>query len=112
MKFLALAFGLTLAATSATAQAVTHEHDMSQHQATAQTVAQHSGVGVLKAVNAKDSKVQIAHEPIAELGWPAMTMWFTLRDPLPLELKVGGAVRFELAQENGKQWVIVKIGRK
>lgn len=112
MKVLALTLGLTLAATNATAQAVTQEHDMSQHQATAQTVAQHSGVGVLKAINAKDSKVQIAHEPIAELGWPAMTMWFTLHGSLPQNLKVNDAVRFELVQENGKQWVIIKIGRK
>lgn len=112
MKVLALTLGLTLAATSATAQAVTQEHDLSQHQATAQTVAQHSGVGVLKAINAKDNKVQIAHEPIAELGWPAMTMWLTLYDPLPLELKAGDAVRFEMQQNDKKQWVIVKINRK
>jgi Cu/Ag efflux protein CusF len=112
MKIFSLALGLTLAATTMTAHAATQEHDMSQHQAAAQTVALHSGVGVLKAVNAKDSKVQIAHEPIAELGWPAMTMWFTLHDPLPLELKGGDAVRFEMQQNDRKQWVIVKIGRK
>lgn len=112
MKIFALALSLTLAVTTVTAHAATQEHDMSQHQAAAQTAAQHSGVGVLKAVNVKDGKVQIAHEPIAELGWPAMAMWFTLRDSLPLELKVGDAVRFEMQQNDKKQWVIVKIGRK
>ena len=108
MKTLALALGLTLVATSATALAATHEHDMAQHQ----TVAKHAGVGVLKALNAKDGKVQIAHEPIAELGWPAMTMWFVLRAPAPQDLKIGDTVHFEMLQSNKKHWVIVKIGRK
>jgi Cu/Ag efflux protein CusF len=41
-----------------------------------------------------------------------MTMWFVLRTPLPQNLKVGDSVRFEMVQENGKQWVIVKIANK
>ncbi|HZW24184.1 MAG TPA: copper-binding protein [Gallionella sp.] len=111
MRKLTLALGLAIAAGCATAQAATHEHDMSQQQAASQpAAAMHQGSGVLKAVNT--GKVQIAHEPIAELGWPAMTMWFALRASLPRGLKAGDAVRFELAQENGKQWVIVAIRRK
>ena len=109
MKKLALILGFALAATGGIAQADTHEHDMSRAASQAnQNV--HTGTGVLKAVNA--GKVQIAHQPIDSLGWPAMTMWFALRVSLSQDLKVGDAVRFELAQENGKQWVIVKIGRK
>lgn len=110
MRKLTLALGLAIAAVCVTAQAATHEHDMSQHQAASQAAAIHKGSGVLKAVNA--GKVRIAHEPIAELGWPAMTMWFALRGPLPPGLKAGDAVNFELAQENGRQWVIVAIKRK
>lgn len=112
MKIFVLALGLTLAATTMTTQAASHEHDMSEHQTTAQTAARYTGVGVLKAVNAKDGKVQIAHEPIAALGWPAMTMWFALRDSLPMEIKADAAVRFEMIQDEKKQWVIVRIGRK
>jgi Cu/Ag efflux protein CusF len=113
MKKLTLALGLTIAASCGTAQAATHEHDMSQHQAASQAKQnEHTGTGVLKAVNAKDGKVQIAHHPIDSLGWPAMTMWFVLRSPLPPDIKVGDAVRFELAQENSKQWLIVTIKRK
>ncbi|MFZ2162777.1 MAG: copper-binding protein [Sideroxyarcus sp.] len=67
---------------------------------------------MLKSVNAKDGKVLIAHEPIADLDWPSMTMWFALREPLPKDLKTGDAVRFEIMQGEKKQWVIVKIGRK
>ena len=114
MKTLTLAFGMAIAATAGMAHAATHEHDMSQHRAMqlAANAARHEGVGVLKAVNAKDGKVQLAHEAIAGLGWPAMTMWFVLRDPLPQDLKVGDAVSFELMQGKSNQWVIVKIGRK
>lgn len=112
MNKLTIAFFLALLASNGTAVAASHEHhDMSSHQPQ-QTVATQASVGVLKAVNAKDSKVQIAHEPIAALGWPEMTMWFVLRAPLPQDIKVGDTVRFEMTQESNKQWVIVRIGRK
>lgn len=115
MNTLAIALGLAIAATGGMAHAATHEHDMPQHRVAMQLVAnaaRHEGVGALKAVNAKDGKVQLAHEAIAGLGWPPMTMWFALRDPLPQDLKVGDTVRFELMQGDSNQWLIVKIGRK
>ena len=115
MKTLTLALSMTLAIGSGMTHAATHEHDMSRHQMAMQMASSeigHEGVGVLKAVNAKAGKVQIAHEAIADLSWPAMTMWFALRDPLPQDLRAGDAVRFELMQDEKNQWVIVKIGRK
>ncbi|MDO8989782.1 MAG: copper-binding protein [Sideroxyarcus sp.] len=112
MKTLTLALALAIATCSGTARAASHEHEHQHDMATQQAATTHTGTGVLKAVNAKDGKVQIAHEPIAELDWPAMTMWFTLREPLPKNLKAGDAVRFEIMQGEKKQWVIVKIGRK
>ena len=112
MKTLTLIFFFILLATGTAARAASHEHEHQHDTATQQAAATHAGTGVLKAVNAKDGKVQIAHEPIAELDWPSMTMWFTLRDPLPKDLKAGDAVRFEMMQGEKKQWVIVKIRRK
>lgn len=112
MKTLTLAFLFALLATGTAARAASHEHEHQHDTATQQAAATHTSVGVLKAVNAKDGKVQIAHEPIAELDWPSMTMWFTLREPLSKDLKAGDAVRFEIMQGEKKQWVIVKIGRK
>lgn len=112
MKTLTLAFILALLATSIASRAASHEHEHQHDATTQQAAATHTGVGVLKAANAKDGKVQIAHEPIAELDWPAMTMWFMLQTPLPQNLKVGDKVRFEMVQKNGKQWVIVNIGRQ
>lgn len=111
MKTLTLAIFLVLLVTGIPARAASHEHehhDMSMHQATATQ----SGTGVLKAVNAKAGKVQIAHEPIAALDWPAMTMWFVLKTPLPQDLKVGDSVSFEMKENEKKQWEIVRIGRK
>lgn len=114
MKPLVLALSMAIAATSGMAHAATQEHDMPQQQTTQQAANpdQHEGIGVLKAVNSKSDKVQIAHEAIAGLGWPPMTMWFALRDPLPRNIKVGDTVRFELTQEETKQWTVAKISRK
>jgi len=93
------------------ALATSHEHGMSHHQMATQATTQHS-TGILKAVNAAAGKVQIAHDPIPALGWPAMTMWFAMQSPLPDNLKTGDKVRFEMVQPNAKQWVIVKIRRE
>lgn len=115
MKTLMLILGMTLAIGGGMAHAEMHDHDMSQHQMSMQVAsseAAHVGVGVLKTVNAKAGKVQIAHEAIATLGWPPMTMWFAVRDPLPQDIKAGDTVRFELMQDANNQWVIVKIGHK
>ncbi len=115
MKTLAIALGLVIAANTEMVLAETQEHDMSQHQMTKHSTvdsASHEGVGVLKAVNAQAGKLQIAHEPIADLGWPAMTMWLPVRDPLPHDIQVGDAVHFELMRGENNQWAIVKIVRK
>jgi Cu(I)/Ag(I) efflux system protein CusF len=112
MKTLILTLSMMLASTAVVAQAATPEHDMSQHQMATPTAARHTGVGVLKAVNAKDGKVQIAHETIADLGWPPMTMWFEMKTSLPEGLKVGDTVSFELEQFHSKSWVITRIERK
>ncbi len=113
MKTLTLILTLTIAASNGMAQAATQEHDMSQHQMPmASSKMGHDAVGIIKDINTTSGKVLIAHEAIADLSWPPMTMWFTLRDPLPKDLKAGDAIRFELMQGENKQWVIVKIGRK
>ena len=111
MKTLTRAFIIALLATGTAARAASHEHEH-QHDTATQQAATHAGTGVLKAVNAKDGKVQIAHEPIAALDWPAMTMWFMLHAPLPADIKVGDGVRFEMTQGDNKQWMIIKISRK
>ncbi|MDD5057672.1 MAG: copper-binding protein [Sideroxydans sp.] len=111
MKHLTLALAFAFIASSGITQAASHEHDMSQHQMVMQPATQ-QGTGIIKALNAKSNKIQISHEPIAELGWPSMTMWFVLQNPMPADIKIGDAVQFEMQENDKKQWVIVKIARK
>ncbi len=115
MKTLTLLLSMTLASGSGMAQAAGLAHDMSQHEMATMAAANTSGptgVGVIRAVNETASKVQIAHEPIAGLNWPAMTMWFELQKPLPANLKVGDRVLFELTQNLNNKWVITRIESK
>ncbi len=101
---------IALIAGTGTANAATSSPD----QGTINTPARirHEGSGVLKAVNQEAGKVQLAHEAIPSLNWPPMTMWFMLQSPLPGNVKVGDAVRFELEQTRGGEWVITRIERK
>ena len=102
---------LTLSLLSVPAHAEMHEHhhDMAQPAMSHEQAATHQGTGVLKAVNAKAHKVQIAHEAIPGLDWPPMVMWFALQGELPQDLKMGDKVQFELQQVDGKKWGISHI---
>jgi len=115
MKMPSLALAMTIAATSGIAQAAAPEQDMPQHQMTMRPAAsqtRYEGTGLIKEVNAKAGKILIAHEPIALLHWPAMTMWLTLQAPLPYGIKVGDRVHFELEQTHSKAWVITHVESK
>ena len=55
------------------------------------------GRGKVIDVDAKSNHVTLNHEPIAELGWPAMTMGFKVKDSNQLRnLKAGDEVEFDL----------------
>ena len=62
------------------------------------------GRGKVVNVDVKSNHVTLDHEPIAELGWPAMTMGFKVKDSQQLsKLKVGDEVDFDLkAEASGK----------
>jgi len=58
------------------------------------------GRGKVVNVDVKSNHVTLDHEPIAELGWPAMTMGFKVKDSQQLsKLKVGDDVDFDLKAE-------------
>ena len=66
-----------------------------------------TGTGVLNAVG--EGKVNISHDPIEALGWPAMTMDFELAEGVDASgLAPGAQVEFELA-EGGEGYVIAAI---
>lgn len=54
------------------------------------------GVGVITALDLKAAKVTIKHGAIPSVGWPAMTMTFSVKPPVLLKgLKVGQTVAFD-----------------
>jgi Cu(I)/Ag(I) efflux system membrane fusion protein len=59
-----------------------------------------NGHGMVVNVDVKSNHVTLDHEPIASLGWPAMTMGFKVKDSQQLsKLKVGDEVDFDLKAE-------------
>jgi len=109
MKKLTLA--IALLASLGLAHAASHEHEMHHDMASHEVhAAMHQGMGVVKAV--KSGKMQITHEPIPSLQWPAMTMWFELKGHAGHDIKVGDRVHFEMMQGEKKQWVIEKIEKQ
>ena len=76
------------------------------------------GHGKVVEVDAMSGKLILNHEPIAELGWPSMTMGFKVKESKQLEkLKVGDAVEFDLKAEASEkpdmpaQYMIERIGK-
>ena len=68
-----------------------------------------TGSGSVVSVDKAAKKVVLAHDPIAALGWPAMTMGFAVEDPALLDgLKSGQKVRFDFRTQ-GNVAVIVDI---
>ena len=60
------------------------------------------GKGVLRAVNAQERKVNMTHEPIPAIDWPAMTMDFHVAEGVSLDgFKAEDAVEFQLKQDDG-----------
>ena len=69
----------------------------------------HKATGVVKSVDAKNNTVTLAHDPVASLKWPAMTMAFKADDPKLVQgLKPGQKVDFEFTQR-GKDYVLTSI---
>ena len=69
----------------------------------------HVAHGVVKSVDPAAGKVNIAHEPIESLGWPAMGMNFKAHDPALLKgVEPGQKVEFDLVKF-GNEYRITKI---
>lgn len=67
------------------------------------------GRGRITAVNAAEGLLEMAHEAIPAIDWPAMTMPFDVADPGLLQgLQAGQEVEFDLARQ-GEGYVVVAI---
>ena len=68
------------------------------------------GAGVVKEVKAADHKLNLEHEPIAALDWPAMTMDFDVSPDVSLEdVHPGDRIHFRLVKSGGSRYVINMI---
>jgi len=69
------------------------------------------GSGVVKKVDAANGIVNIAHEPIPALKWPAMIMDFKVADKKLLDgIKPGQSVNFGISKDAKVGFVISRIG--
>jgi Cu(I)/Ag(I) efflux system protein CusF len=60
------------------------------------------GTGVITEIDAKAGTLTVKHQPIASLGWPAMTMGFKAKPASLLkDLKVGQKIGFDANQGSG-----------
>lgn len=53
-----------------------------------------TGEGAITAIDSDTGKITLAHGPVAEQSWPAMTMGFGAKKGQLGDLKVGDKVRF------------------
>ena len=68
------------------------------------------GTGTIHAVMAEDRKVTISPDPIAALGWPAMTMDLPITASVdPGAIPLDTPVAFDLARGDGAMYVIAAV---
>ena len=101
--------GMLLSGTVLPAAAEQPMAGMKMQEKTAQ--ASHQGTGKVVAVDRAKSSIKLAHEAIKSLGWPSMTMDFSVANAALLEgIKAGDAVTFELGQGSKPgNWLITRI---
>jgi Cu(I)/Ag(I) efflux system periplasmic protein CusF len=104
-RLILAAVAAALAASGVTA-APAFAHQGHEHAAPAAVPQSAQGVGVVRAIDARNNRITIAHEPIPALGWPSMVMAFDLHSAGLLEnVAVGNRVNFTLVNHNGQPMV-------
>ena len=92
----------------------THGHDHGGH---AMQMSPASGVpvfveGEVKDLDREAAKVTLKHGPIGNIGMPAMTMTFSVKDPGQLNgVKAGDAIRFKAEKAEGG-FMVTQLVRK
>jgi Cu(I)/Ag(I) efflux system periplasmic protein CusF len=75
--------------------------------------ATHLGVGVVRAVDAKERTLTISHQAMGSLGMPAMTMDFKVGPAIKLgELKEGDTIAFVLGRDGKSDGVAINSLQK
>ncbi len=104
-----LTLTLIAAALALPAYAQHNTADHSAHQATPAAVSAALSDGEIRKVDRDAQKITIRHGPIANLGMPAMTMVFQVRDTALLDrAKTGDKVKFA-AEQSGGAYIVTRI---
>jgi Cu(I)/Ag(I) efflux system protein CusF len=68
------------------------------------------GTGTVNSIDPAQYKVNVSHNPIPEIGWPAMTMEFPVAPSVDLRaLKPGTPVNFTIERGQGGMYEIRAI---
>ena len=68
------------------------------------------GVGTVASVMPGHGMIRLDHEPIPDIGWPAMTMSFDVVEGLDLQaVSEGERVEFEIVEIDGGSWMVTDI---
>ncbi|HUF22094.1 MAG TPA: copper-binding protein [Burkholderiales bacterium] len=82
------------------------------HHAASAAGEAHTGKGLVNRVNAAAGEIDLRHEPMPSLKWPAMTMTFKAHDAALLKgLKEGDRVEFDIVKM-GDEFHITRIVRQ
>jgi Cu(I)/Ag(I) efflux system protein CusF len=83
--------------------------DMKSAPATKAQATAHKATGVVKKVDPAKGTVTLAHGPVKDLNWPAMTMAFAVKDKsLYDKLAVDKTIEFEFVQK-GSNYVVTAV---
>lgn len=104
MKYSILIVGTGALALAGCGQAQKPTADNNTHAPS--TTQNYSGTGKITAV--AGGQVTIQHGPIQGIGWPAMTMTFTVPADLASEARVGSEVDFNFRQ-NGSAYQLTSL---
>jgi len=67
-------------------------------------------VGVINSIDVKNHKINISHEPIKAIGWPAMKMDMKVAKAIDLKhIKAGETVDFKIAKGKDGIYMIVDL---
>ena len=109
-----LLIGSLLAFISHSGFALASEHKHMKHEKMpgmhATSSKGHMGTGVLNSTDLKNLKINLTHGPIKSLGWPGMTMDFSIKDSAILKsVKPGQKVSFEVVNEGPGKYFVIRI---
>jgi Cu(I)/Ag(I) efflux system membrane fusion protein len=68
-----------------------------------------TGRGTVTAIDTAGGRVTLAHDPIPEVNWPAMTMPFAIKQSLAAQIAVGDRVEFQMMEMPGGNYMITAV---